>query len=94
MPDPITDPPPPEVPRRTRLWIQGLGLTSVLVAIYLFLFPLPVLAADAVGFSLRDQTKAGEAVTDPIVYLAERLPPYRAYLMGSRQLLEYLYLAT
>ena len=94
MPENATEPASPDTPRRPRPWIQGLGFASVAAAIYLFLFPLPVLAADAVGFSLRDRTKVGEAVTDPIVYLAERLPPYRAYLMGSRQLLEYLYLAT
>lgn len=80
-------------PTRLRSLIQGAGIGAVLLAIYLFLFPLPVLAADAAGFSLRNRTKVGEKVTDPIVFLAKRIPLYEAYLKGSRKLMESLYLA-
>ena len=77
---------------RFRSLLPGAGIGCVFLGIYFFLFPLPVLAADAAGFSLRDRTKIGEKVTDPIVFLARRIPPYEAYLKGSRQFMEFLYL--
>ena len=78
---------------RPRLSLQVAGIVLGVLAFYLFAFPIPVVAADAAGFSLRQKSDLGKAITNPLAWVAKRVPPYRAYLEGSHHLFEALYAA-
>lgn len=87
MSDPSTKPSPPKLGR------QCAAIAAGLFAFYLFVFPIPVIAADAAGFNLRQETDFGKAITNPLAWVAKRVPPYKAYLEGSRRVFGYLYAA-
>ena len=78
-------------PTRSQNIRQGAAIVSMLLAFYFLLFPLAVVAGDAAGFSLRNKSKIGKAITNPLVWVAEKVPPYKGYLMTSRQLIQLLY---
>ncbi|MCB1228957.1 MAG: hypothetical protein KDN19_01750 [Verrucomicrobiae bacterium] len=90
-----TQTPLPDEPVESKPGLLRLaGVFVVLGAVfYFFLFPLPVLAADVAGISIRQKTEAGRVLTDPIVWLAKKVPPYGAYLKASRNLAEFIYAA-
>lgn len=83
--------PPPPSAKQPSLLRQAGAICGMVLAFYFLLFPLPVIAADAVGVSIRQKTGVGKVITAPLVWTAEHLPPYKAYLETSRRLIGMLY---
>ncbi len=83
--------PAPTSTARPSLIRQVGAICGMMLAFYFLLFPLPVIAADAAGISIRQKTDVGKVITAPLVWTAEHLPPYKAYLETSRRLIGMLY---
>lgn len=91
MTNDISQNPPPPSAKRTSPLFQVAGICGMLLAFYFLLFPLPVIAADAAGISIRQKSDTGKVITAPLVWTAGHLPPYKAYLETSRRLIGMLY---